>query len=342
MNEPAALTTPLTDEVVLMLRAGDRVLLNGTLYTARDAAHQRMITALDNGAPPPFPIKGQVIYYVGPTPAPPGRPIGSAGPTTSYRMDAFAPRLIGLGLKGMIGKGARNAAVRKALVENGAVYFGAVGGAAALLAQCITACEVVAYEDLGPEAIRRLTVKDFPVLVIDDCAGNDQYEIVRRERNIPRIKRTWLINGMEQTVQVPPMRRLLDVLRQDLGMKGTKEGCGEGECGACTVLLDGRPMLACLIPAGQIPDGTTLMTVEGLEQTQKGRLLQMVYQQKGAVQCGFCIPGMLMSSYAFLESGQEPTYEAIREAHAGNICRCTGYVKIIEAVQTAAQQWPKP
>lgn len=171
------LSTPLREEDVLQLRTGDRVLLNGTIYTARDAAHKRMVDALDQGGELPFEPKGAVIYYVGPTPAPPGRAIGSAGPTTSYRMDSFAPRLYGLGVKASMGKGKRSPEVKASLRENKAVYLGATGGAGALLSQCIVSAEVIAYEDLGPEAIRALVVKDFPALVINDAYGGELYKI---------------------------------------------------------------------------------------------------------------------------------------------------------------------
>lgn len=169
------LTTPLTDEAVAQLRSGDVVFLSGTIYTARDAAHRRLAESLDRGENLPFDLRGAVIYYVGPSPAPPGRPIGSAGPTTSYRMDSYAPRLHALGLKATIGKGRRNTEVRDALKEHAGVYLGATGGAGALLSQCITAATVIAYDDLGPEAIRELTVKDFPLLVINDCVGGELY-----------------------------------------------------------------------------------------------------------------------------------------------------------------------
>ncbi len=169
------LTTPLTDEAVAQLRSGDVVFLSGTIYTARDAAHRRLSEALDRGEDLPFDLRGAVIYYVGPSPAPPGRPIGSAGPTTSYRMDSYAPRLHALGLKATIGKGRRNPEVRDALKQHTAVYLGGTGGAGALLSQCITAAAVIAYDDLGPEAIRELTVKDFPLLVINDCVGGELY-----------------------------------------------------------------------------------------------------------------------------------------------------------------------
>ena len=152
--------------------------------------------------------------------------------------------------------------------------------------------------------------------------------------------RTWKINGETRTVEFPPARRLLDVLREDLGMTGTKEGCGEGECGACTVMINGEIAVSCLLAAGQVRDGSEILTVEGLEKTEGGRLVQRAYLEKGAAQCGFCIPGMLISSYAFLRRHPEITEATIKDAHAGNICRCTGYVKIIEAVQTAAERWP--
>jgi len=169
--------TPLTLETAKSLRSGDAVLLSGTIYTARDAAHKRLIEALDRGEELPIPIRDAIIYYVGPTPERPGEVIGSAGPTTSYRMDAYAPRLIELGLRGMLGKGKRAPEVIAAMQEHGAVYFGAIGGAAALLSKCITACEIVCYEDLGAEAIRKLTVKDFPATVVIDAEGNNLFEI---------------------------------------------------------------------------------------------------------------------------------------------------------------------
>ena len=175
MPEPVKLSTPLKEEDIVRLRAGDRVLLSGTIYTGRDAAHQRMFDLLHSGAELPVDLRGQVIYYVGPTPTKPGRVIGSAGPTTSGRMDACAPLLLACGLKGMIGKGQRSQPVKDAIGEHKALYFGATGGAAALLARRIKSCEIVAYEDLGPEAIRRLVVKDLPVIVINDCMGGDLY-----------------------------------------------------------------------------------------------------------------------------------------------------------------------
>jgi len=175
------LTTPLTDADVEKLSAGDQVLLSGAVYTARDAAHARLVELVRDGKPLPFDVNGQVIYFVGPTPAPPGRPIGSAGPTTSYRMDPYSPVLIGLGLKGMIGKGKRAAEVVEAMSRHKAVYFGATGGAAALIARRIVSSEIVAYEDLGPEAIRRLEVVDFPATVIIDCRGRDVYAEGRKK-----------------------------------------------------------------------------------------------------------------------------------------------------------------
>ena len=174
------LTTPLTDEDVSKLKAGDIVYLNGILYTARDAAHKRLVDLILNGEELPFDLKGAVIYYVGPTPPKPGEPIGSAGPTTSYRMDPYAPILIEHGLKGMIGKGKRNEAVREACVKHKAVYFGATGGAAALIAKAIKKAEVIAYPELGPEAVRRIEVEDFPVVVVNDVYGNDLYEEGRK------------------------------------------------------------------------------------------------------------------------------------------------------------------
>lgn len=173
---PLRLSTPLAARDVEALHAGDRVLLSGTIYTARDAAHARLIALLEQGAPPPFPLEGQVIYYVGPTPPRPGQPIGSAGPTTSGRMDPYTPALLAAGLRGMIGKGARSAEVREAMVRHKAVYFAATGGAGALLARRVKSAAVVAWEDLGPEAVRRLVVEDFPLVVVDDVHGHDLYE----------------------------------------------------------------------------------------------------------------------------------------------------------------------
>ena len=175
MTEPIRLKTPLSDADVMKLKAGDRVLISGAIYTGRDAAHKRLIDLLKEGKTLPFDIQGQVIYYVGPTPSKPGRAFGSAGPTTSYRMDAYAPSLIERGLKGMIGKGMRNDAVKEAMKKHKAIYFAATGGAGALLGKRVKKAELVAYEDLGPEAIRRLEVEDFPAIVVNDVQGNDLY-----------------------------------------------------------------------------------------------------------------------------------------------------------------------
>jgi fumarate hydratase subunit beta len=171
------LNTPLTDESLAALRIGDKVRISGTIYTGRDAAHKRLVDALDRGEPLPVDLRGQAIYFVGPTPPKPGEPMGSAGPTTSYRMDAYSPRLIAeAGLKAMIGKGARSQEVIDAMVRHKCVYLAAVGGAGALLGRHITAAEIVAYEDLGPEAIRRLTVEHFPAVVVNDLSGADLYQ----------------------------------------------------------------------------------------------------------------------------------------------------------------------
>ena len=170
------LTLPLSREKVSALRAGDLVRLTGPLYTARDAAHKRLTAMVAEGKPLPLPIRDQVLYYVGPTPAPPGLPIGSAGPTTSYRMDSYTPALLDAGLAGMIGKGVRSREVIDAMIRNKAVYFGATGGAAALLARCVTGAEVIAFPDLGTEATRRLTVSAFPAIVLIDSLGNSLYE----------------------------------------------------------------------------------------------------------------------------------------------------------------------
>ena len=173
--------TPLTKEMVKTLHAGDYVYITGTIYSARDAAHKRLVRLLENGEKLPFDIENATIYYVGPTPAKPGQAIGSAGPTTSYRMDAYSPALIRAGETGMIGKGKRNAEVINAMKEYGAVYFAAIGGAGALLSSCIKSAEIVAYEDLGAEAVRRLTVEDFPVVCVIDSCGNNLYETGRKE-----------------------------------------------------------------------------------------------------------------------------------------------------------------
>ena len=175
MNNPIRLKTPLSDRDVEVLKIGDRILIHGVIYTGRDAAHKRLFDLLKEEKDLPFDIKGQIIYYVGPTPAKPGQVFGSAGPTTSYRMDAYSPALIEKGLKGMIGKGMRSDAVKEAMMRYKAVYFAATGGAGALLAKRVKKAEVVAYEDLGPEAIRRLEVEDLPVIVINDVHGNDLY-----------------------------------------------------------------------------------------------------------------------------------------------------------------------
>lgn len=171
-----SLTTPITREKARELKAGDLVTISGVIYTARDAAHKRMLENLKNGIPLPVDLTNQAIYFAGPAPAKPGEPIGSVGPTTSYRMDAYSPETIELGLTCMIGKGARNESVVEAMKKYGAVYIGAVGGAGALLSTCVKKCEVVDYEDLGSEAIHRLEVENFPGIVVIDSAGNNLYE----------------------------------------------------------------------------------------------------------------------------------------------------------------------
>lgn len=168
--------SPISDDVIENLRAGDQVLISGVIYVGRDSAHKRLIETLDRGGELPFDIRGQTIYYMGPSPTKPGHVIGSAGPTTSGRMDAYTPRLLSIGLKAMIGKGLRSDAVKEAIKEYKAVYFAAVGGAAALIAKSITKSDVVAYGELGPEAILRLEVKDFPAVVINDMHGGDLYQ----------------------------------------------------------------------------------------------------------------------------------------------------------------------
>jgi len=167
---------PLTDKTLKGLKAGDNILLTGTMYVGRDAAHKRIIEALDKGMPLPFDVKGQVIYFMGPSPARPGQPIGSAGPTTSGRMDSYSPRLIAEGLKGMIGKGMRSQEVKDAMKKHRAVYLAAIGGAGALISKTIKKSEVTAYEELGAEAIRRLEVEDFPATVVNDIHGGDLYQ----------------------------------------------------------------------------------------------------------------------------------------------------------------------
>ncbi len=155
------------------------------------------------------------------------------------------------------------------------------------------------------------------------------------------IQRTWKINGKTVRVRAPAGRRLLDYLREDLGLIGSKESCGEGECGACTVIVDNEPVVSCILPVGQLADGTEILTIEGIEKKPAGRLIQQAYIECGAVQCGFCIPGMVVSSYALLRRNPKPSTGAIREALAGNLCRCTGYTKIIKAVKLAAARLPK-
>ena len=167
---------PLTDDVIKELRCGDSVLLTGVMYVARDAAHRRMVESMDRGEPLPFDIRGQTIYYMGPSPAPPGKVIGSAGPTTSGRMDRYTPKLIERGLKGMIGKGMRSQPVKESILKFKAVYFGAVGGAGAVISHSIKKSEIVAYDDLGAEAVRKIEVEDFPVVVVNDIYGADLYE----------------------------------------------------------------------------------------------------------------------------------------------------------------------
>lgn len=174
------ITAPLSPAVARSLRAGESIYLSGTVYTARDAAHKRLCQLVEEGKPLPFPMEGAVIYYVGPSPARPGQPIGSAGPTTSYRMDAYAPTLLRLGELGMIGKGKRSEEVVQAMRQTGAVYFGAVGGAGALLSRCVKSAELVCYEDLGAEAVRRLEVENLPLTVVIDSQGNNLYETGRK------------------------------------------------------------------------------------------------------------------------------------------------------------------
>lgn len=173
------ISTPLTNEKVKNLNAGDKVYLTGTIYTGRDAAHERLLKDIENGNKPPFKLQDSVIYYVGPCPAKPGYIIGSAGPTTSYRMDKYTPYLLERGLKGMIGKGVRSEEVIASMRKNGAVYFGAIGGAGALISSCIKKSKIIAYEELGTEAIRELYVEDFPLTVVIDSKGNNLYN---RER----------------------------------------------------------------------------------------------------------------------------------------------------------------
>lgn len=170
------LHTPLTEKDIMQLRAGDLVYLSGIIYSARDTAHKRMVEALDKGEAVPFDLKGTVIYYMGPSPTPPKYVIGSAGPTTSYRMDTYTPKLLELGLKASIGKGNRSPEVIEAMKQHKCVYFGATGGAGALLSRCIKSAKVIAYDDLGAEAVRELEVKEMPLLVINDAYGNEMYK----------------------------------------------------------------------------------------------------------------------------------------------------------------------
>ncbi len=181
MTKKVQLTPPVTDDMIRSLVMGDVVLVNGVIYTARDSAHKRLMELLKNGQELPVDFRGQILYYVGPSPARPGRVIGAAGPTTSTRMDVYTPTMLKLGLKAMIGKGRRGPEVIAALQEYTGVYLGATGGAGALISKCIKAAEVVAFPDLGPEAIHRLEVVDFPTIVINDCHGGDLYELGRRE-----------------------------------------------------------------------------------------------------------------------------------------------------------------
>ena len=185
MTEYIDLKTPLDNSTIEQLKAGDKVRISGVLYTARDAAHKRLIEMIESGKDLPFDVKGQLLYYVGPTPAKPGQVIGSAGPTTSYRMDSYAPTLIKLGLKGTIGKGSRSIDVIEAMKKYKAVYFAAVGGAAALIAKRVKKVEIIAFDDLGTEAIRKMEVKDFPAIVVNDTKGGDLYEIGREKYKIP-------------------------------------------------------------------------------------------------------------------------------------------------------------
>ena len=184
MKDRMELRSPLTRDAARQLKAGDIVSISGEVYAARDAVHKKLVSMLDEGKELPFDVRDQIIYYVGPCPAKPGQVIGSAGPTTSSRMDAYAPRLIELGLTGMIGKGIRSRSVIEAMVRHGAVYFGAIGGAGALIAGTIVKEEIVAFPELGPEALRKLTVKDFPATVIIDSQGNNLYETGREKYRI--------------------------------------------------------------------------------------------------------------------------------------------------------------
>jgi len=185
MNEPISIDTPLDAQVTKKLKTGDRVLLSGTLYTARDAAHKRLVELIDEGEELPVDLTGQIIYYVGPAPPKPSMAVGSAGPTSSYRMDPYVLPLLKKGLRGMIGKGQRAPEVRKAMQDYGAIYFAATGGAGALISKAIQESDIVAYADLGPEAVRRLKVINFPVIVVNDLYGNDLYDQGRRAYCLP-------------------------------------------------------------------------------------------------------------------------------------------------------------
>jgi fumarate hydratase subunit beta len=187
MTTPQKIKTPLSKEVIAALHAGDMVLLSGEVYTARDVAHRRLYEALLKGEKLPVNLSETVLFYAAPTPTPPGKVIGSIGPTTSYRMDLFTPKLIEKGLKGMIGKGMRSPEVIEAIKQHKAVYFGAIGGIAALMSQCVKKLELIAYEDLGPEAIRKLTIVDLPLVVINDSQGNDLYSSEQIKWRVPAI-----------------------------------------------------------------------------------------------------------------------------------------------------------
>jgi len=189
MIAPIKITPPLTNDVIVKLTSGDRVLITGIIYTGRDMAHKLLVEGQKKGEKPPFNLAGQILYYTGPTPAPPGKPIGSAGPTTSYRMDKYTPYLLELGLKGMIGKGPRGQAVKDAIKKHKAVYFAAIGGAGALISKAIRKAEVIAYPELGTEAVMRLEVEDFPAIVVNDVHGNDLYQIgVEKYREIETVE----------------------------------------------------------------------------------------------------------------------------------------------------------
>ncbi len=181
MNNRNILRTPFNNEIISSLNAGEMVYISGTVYTARDAAHKRLFEMIERKESMPFEFEGQIVYYAGPAPAKPGKPIGSVGPTTGGRMDAYSPALISLGLKIMIGKGTRSTEVINAIKQHNGIYFAAIGGAAALMAKCVESAEVIAFDDLGTEAIRKLKVKELPVVVAIDCRGNDIYKIARKK-----------------------------------------------------------------------------------------------------------------------------------------------------------------